>query len=62
MEILQSINSAAEVTVTVERNGQPTQVTLDNAAVAADAASMTVPEAIPVSEVPEISPDPDATE
>ncbi len=32
MEILQSINSASEVTVTVERNGQSAQVSINNAA------------------------------
>jgi general secretion pathway protein C len=39
MEILQSINSASEVTVTVERNGQSAQVNINNAQVAADAAA-----------------------
>ena len=58
MEILQSMNSATQVTVTVERNGQSTQVSINNAVVAAEAAAA-VPEAIPVSEVPETS---DATE
>ena len=32
MEILQSINSASEVTVTIERNGQSAQVNINNAA------------------------------
>jgi general secretion pathway protein C len=58
MEILQSMNSATQVTVTVERNGQSTQVSINNAVVAAEAAAA-VPEAIPVSEVPATS---DATE
>ncbi len=39
MEILQSINSASEVTVTVERNGQSAQVNINNAAAAAEAAA-----------------------
>jgi general secretion pathway protein C len=53
VEILQSMNSAAEVTVTVERNGQPTQVTINNAQVAAEAAAAAaLPEAVPVTEMP----------
>jgi general secretion pathway protein C len=57
MEILQSMNSATEVTVTIERNGQPTQISINNAQVAAEAAAAAAaPEAIPVSEVPETSP------
>jgi general secretion pathway protein C len=53
MEILQSINSASEVTVTVERNGQPTQININTAAVAAEAAAAAAqPEGIPVTEVP----------
>lgn len=53
MEILQSMNSAAEVTVTVERNGQSTQISINNAQVAMDAAAAAaLPEAIPVSEIP----------
>lgn len=56
MEILQSMNSATQVTVTVERNGQSSQISINNAAVAAEAAAAeALPEAIPVSEVPEIS-------
>jgi len=52
VEILQSMNSAAEVTVTVERNGQPTQVTINNAQVAAEAAAAAaLPEAVPVTEM-----------
>jgi len=39
MEILQSINSASDVTVTIERNGQSAQVNINNAQVAADAAA-----------------------
>ena len=53
MEILQSMNAAAEVTVTVERNGQPTQININNAQVAAEAAAAAAsPEAIPVREIP----------
>jgi general secretion pathway protein C len=56
MEILQSMNTATQVTVTVERNGQSSQININNAAVAAEAAAAAaVPEAIPVSEVPETS-------
>jgi general secretion pathway protein C len=52
MEILQSMNSASEVTVTVERNGQPTQVTINNAQVAAEAAAAAaLPEPVPVTEM-----------
>ena len=54
MEILQSMNSASQVTVTVERNGQSSQININNAAVAAESAALeALPEAIPVSEVPE---------
>jgi general secretion pathway protein C len=60
MEILQSINTAAQVTVTVERNGQSSQVNINNAQVPADAAAL--PESIPVSEVPETSVDTDPAE
>jgi general secretion pathway protein C len=54
LEILQSMNSAAQVTVTVERNGQPTQVTINNAQLAAEAeaAAAAAPEPVPVTEVP----------
>jgi general secretion pathway protein C len=63
MEILQSMNSATEVTVTVERNGQPTQISINNAQVAAEAAAAAaLPEAIPVSEVPEASVNQDPAE
>lgn len=59
MEILQTMNSATDVTVTVERNGQSTQVSINNAQVAADAAAAAaVPPQIPVSEVPGSSEDP----
>ena len=54
MEILQSINSASEVTVRVERNGQSAQVNINNAQVAADAAAAAAAaqaESIPVEEV-----------
>jgi general secretion pathway protein C len=57
MEILQSMNSATQVTVTVERNGQSSQININNAALAAEsAAAEALPEAIPVSEVPEDPP------
>ena len=63
MEILQSMNSATQVTVTVERNGQSTQVNINNALVAAEAAAAeAMPVAIPVTEVPEISDDEESTE
>lgn len=62
MEILQSINSAAQVTVTVERNGQSTQVNINTAQVAAEAASGALSEAISVSEVPGTSDDVDPAE
>lgn len=63
MEILQSMNSATQVTVTVERNGQSSQVNINNAAVAAEsAAAEALPEAIPVSEVPEASTNTDPAE
>jgi general secretion pathway protein C len=53
VEILQSMNSATDVTVTVERNGQPTQITINNAQVAAEAAAAAaLPEAVPVTEMP----------
>jgi general secretion pathway protein C len=52
MDILQSMNSATDVTVTVERNGQPTQITINNAQLAADmAAAAAMPEAVPVTEM-----------
>lgn len=63
MEILQSMNAAAEVTVTVERNGQPTQININNAQVAAEAAAAAAsPEAIPVSEIPAPSGEQDTAE
>jgi general secretion pathway protein C len=54
MEILQTMNSATDVTVTVERNGQSTQISINNAQVAAEAAAAAaaLPESIPVTEVP----------
>jgi general secretion pathway protein C len=53
MEILQSMNSASEITVTLERNGQTAQVSINNAQVAADAAAAAAapPESYPVTEV-----------
>ena len=63
MEILQSMNSATQVTVTVERNGQSSQININNAALAAEsAAAEALPEAIPVSEVPEASVNTDPAE
>jgi general secretion pathway protein C len=56
MEILQSMNSAAQVTVTVERNGQSSQISINNDVVAAQAAGAEeLPESVPVSEVPPVS-------
>jgi general secretion pathway protein C len=56
MEILQSMNSSTDVNVTVERNGQSTQININNAQVAADAAAAAaMPEAIPVSEMPPVA-------
>ena len=53
MEILQTMNSAANVTVTVERNGESMQVNINNAQIAQDAAAVqALPEAVPVEEVP----------
>jgi general secretion pathway protein C len=53
MEVLSTMNSAANVTVTVERNGEPAQVNINNAQIAAEAAAaQALPEAIPVEEVP----------
>jgi general secretion pathway protein C len=63
MEILQSMNSATQVTVTVERNGQSTQVNINNALVAAEAAAAeAMPEAIPVTEAPDSSVGEESTE
>lgn len=62
MEILQTMNSATDVTITVERNGQSTQISINNAQVAAEAAAAAVsPESIPVTEVPAV-PDQDPSE
>jgi len=56
MEILQSMNSAAQVTVTVERNGQSSQININNDVVAAQAADAeALPESVPVSEAPPAS-------
>ncbi|NJD32012.1 MAG: type II secretion system protein GspC [Gammaproteobacteria bacterium] len=53
MEVLSTMNSAANVTVSVERNGETVQVNINNAQIAADAAAaQAAPEAIPVNEVP----------
>jgi general secretion pathway protein C len=52
MEILQTMNSATDVTVTVERNGQPTQITINNAQIAAEAAAAAaLPEPVPVTDM-----------
>jgi general secretion pathway protein C len=49
MEILQTMNTASSVMMTVERNGESIQVNVNNAQLAADAAAAaTMPEAIPV--------------
>jgi general secretion pathway protein C len=50
MEVLSTMNSAANVTVSVERNGETVQVNINNAQIAADMQAL--PEAIPVQEVP----------
>jgi general secretion pathway protein C len=42
LEILQSMNSATDVTVTIERNGQTSQISINNAQVAAEAAAAAV--------------------
>jgi general secretion pathway protein C len=56
MEVMQTMNSATDVTVTVERNGRSTQISINNAQVAAEAAAAAaLPEAIPVNELPELS-------
>jgi general secretion pathway protein C len=54
MDILQTMNTASAVTVTIERNGESVQVNVNNAQIAADAAAAAAqPEAIPVNEVPD---------
>jgi general secretion pathway protein C len=63
MEVLETMNSATEVTVTVERNGQTTQININNAQVAAEAAAAAaMPEAIPVTEMPPVGSPQDLTE
>lgn len=58
MEVLSTMNSAANVTVTVERNGETAQININNAQIAADAAAMqALPEAVPVQEVPAMTGD-----
>ena len=53
MEILQTMNTASSVNMTVERNGESVQVNVNNAQLAADAAAAAaMPEAIPVVEEP----------
>ena len=56
MEVLSTMNSAANVTVSVERNGETVQVNINNAQISADAAALeAMPEEIPVEEVPEMT-------
>lgn len=63
MEILQSMNSATAVTVTVERNGQSTQISINNAQVTAEAAAAAAEvEAIPVLPVPDTATNSDPAE
>lgn len=63
MEIMESMNSATEVTVTVERNGQSTQITIDNAQLSADAAAAAAaPMTAPVRERPSSSRSKEITE
>jgi general secretion pathway protein C len=64
MEILQSINSAAAVTVTVERNGQTSQVTINNAQFTAEsaAAADVPPDPVPVNEMPAMPSPEESTE
>jgi general secretion pathway protein C len=63
MEVLNTMNAATDVTVTVERNGQTTQININNAQVAADAAAAAAqPEAIPVTEAPDVAPRQDLSE
>ena len=54
MEILQTMNSAANVNMTVERNGESIQVNINNAQIAQDAAALEAPpeepETVPVEE------------
>jgi len=53
MEILSTMNSAANVTVSVERNGETVQVNINNAQIAAGAEVMDAfPDAVPVEELP----------
>jgi general secretion pathway protein C len=53
MEVLATMNSSANVTVSVERNGETVQININNAQIAAEAAAVqSLPEGIPVEEVP----------
>jgi general secretion pathway protein C len=53
MEVLSTMNSAANVTVSVERNGETVQVNINNAQIAADTAAIeAMPDAVPVEELP----------
>jgi general secretion pathway protein C len=56
MEVLSTMNSAANVTVSVERNGETVQVNINNAQISADTAALeAMPDAVPVEEVPEMT-------
>ena len=56
MEVLSTMNSAANVTVSVERNGETVQVNINNAQISADTAALeAMPEAVPVEEVPDMT-------
>jgi len=57
MEVMQTMNTASSVAMTVERNGATVQVNVNNAQLAADtaAAAAVLPEEIPVNEVPDNS-------
>lgn len=58
MEVLATMNSAANVTVSVERNGETVQININNAQIAAEAAAVqSLPEGIPVEEVPPVNGD-----
>jgi general secretion pathway protein C len=66
MEILQTMNSAANVNMTVERNGESIQVNINNAQIAQDAAALQAPaeepETVPVEEQPAMNSDDEETE
>jgi general secretion pathway protein C len=60
MEVLNAMNSASNVLITLERNGVQTQVNISNAQLAAEAAGA-VPDPQPVAEAPQM-PSPEPTE